>query len=60
MIIISSDEDDEPLPPGWKIKNRTDGVEIIQTFISPEGKEFPVCKLFIIIRGKKFIIRVTV
>merc|ERR1719234_990264 len=40
LIVVEADddqEDEEPLPQGWKIRNRGSGGE---TFISPDGREF--------------------
>ena len=38
-LVVVETKQEEPLPPGWKVRNRGAGS---QTFISPDGKEFLV------------------
>merc|ERR1712025_1089660 len=37
VVVEAGDQEDEPLPQGWRIRNRGSGG---QTFISPDGREF--------------------
>ena len=44
LDLTPSDEEEEPLPPDWRVSLKFDGGRQVQVFVSPDNTEFQVLK----------------